>query len=277
MRALVISGGGCKGGFPIGYESVNMGNYDLFCGSSTGILACLMIAQGKYNEGIEFYGKATNNLVYDVNPFNKKGQLKELRALTGFLKGKGSFATTTKLLTLIRENYSKFFHETTDKEIVVAVSNLTTNKVEYKSSKDLSWSVFTYWCWVSTLATPYTGTAIVNNNIYADGGFEVSLPLKYACERGAIEVRAIALTTKESNVKFRNNNVVNVVLSVLDTQLDNNLRKDIELGLEYRKHGIDIDMIYMPEKITDKAMHFDPKTNKLIIEIGIKTAKENAL
>jgi NTE family protein len=274
MRALVISGGGCKGGFPIGYESVNRDNYNLYCGSSTGVLACLMIAQGKYNKGIEFYGKVTNNLVYDENPFNKKGQLKELRALTGFLQGKGSFATTTKLLTLIRENYSKFFHETTDKEIVVAVSNLTTNKVEYKSSKNLTWSVFTYWCWVSTLATPYTGTAIVNNNIYADGGFEVSLPLKYACERGATNIRAIALTTKESSVKFRNNNVVNVVLSVLDTQLDNNLRKDIELGLEYRKHGVAIDLIYMPEKMTDKAMHFAPKTNKKIIELGIKTAQE---
>ncbi len=60
------------------------------------------------------------------------------------------------------------------KEIVVTVTNVTTKRVEYKSSNDYTWEEFTHWVWVSTLAYPYAETVFVDGCEYADGGFSVN-------------------------------------------------------------------------------------------------------
>lgn len=268
MRALVISGGGSNGAFSAGVEHTANTMYDLYVGSSSGALNCIMLAQGKHEELCNFFAIATNKMIYDKTPFNRKDKVNITKAVAGIITSKQSLSTTTKLLTLIRENYPKEAHNNTP-EIVVVVSNMNTKKPEYKSSLDYSWLEFTYWVWVSTLAYPYASTVNVNGFEYADGGFTVPIPLVYACKRSN-DVKAIVLSSENEVEDFKNKNIIEGLLSIIHFLMDVNLKKDIENGLHYRKHGVNIELIYLPLGEKTEPMLFTPNKQRDLIEIGKK-------
>ena len=274
-KALVISGGGINGSFASAVESVEKEEYDLLAGSSAGALAILMIAQGKHEDAILFHRTVTNEDVYDINPFNAKYKLKKGRIVLNTLKGKGSFSTTNKLLKIIRKNYTQKTHKRLKKrkELTVVVTNMNTRKPVYISNKNTTWSEFTFWTWVSTLAYPFANVVTVDGVQYADGGFSVSLPVGYACKRFK-DVRAIVLNEENENIPFENNNPIQGIISTISVLLSANLNKDIGYGYDFKNtKGVNLQYVFMPRKITDQLMNFIPENSNKIIKLGLETGK----
>lgn len=274
--ALVISGGGSKGAFSAGVESVEEKEYDLYVGSSTGALNIIMFAQGKHKEAVKFYSSATNKTIFDKDPFNRNYKLKKGKIIVDLIREKQSFSSTNKLLKLIRDNYTEEAHKRLQrrKEIVVVVSNMTDREPEYKSNKDYDWHQFTFWVWVSTLAYPFAETINLNGKEYADGGFTVSLPIEYACKR-AKTIRAIVLSEENKQEEFKNNNVINGLLSIIDFVMAVNLKKDINSGIHYQEHGVNINYIFMPCEVADQPMLFIPSQEREMVRIGIAEGRHN--
>ena len=160
MRALVISGGGSKGAFAGGVAQYLMQEngckYDILIGSSTGSLLIPHLALGEVNKIYNIYSNVNMRSIFDISPFvvkhkntpNETVTINHMNVFKQFLKGKRTFGESHKLLEYIRENFTLVeftLLKSTACEVVVTVTNLTTNSVEYKSIKDFDYDDFCEW------------------------------------------------------------------------------------------------------------------------------------
>src|SRR5690606_34324969 len=81
-------------------------------------------------------------------------------------------------------------------DLVVTVSNLSLNQVEYKSIRECTYEEFCDWIWISSNYTPCMSLAKRNGCEYADGGLGSIVPIEEALERGATEVDVVVLHTE---------------------------------------------------------------------------------
>ena len=80
-RIAVISGGGAHGAFTVGKLSKLNLDYDIVLGVSTGALMAPLIGLKQFSLLKQAYTSVDNKKIYNVNPFNKKGNIKILNAL----------------------------------------------------------------------------------------------------------------------------------------------------------------------------------------------------
>jgi len=174
MRALVISGGGSKGAFGGGiaeYVLKEKGTkYDIFVGTSTGSLLAPHLAIGNIDGIRRAYTSVSQKDIYNISPFKiGKGEtgiftkINHLNILQMFFKGKKTFGEHKNLLKTIRSTLTpEMYQQILDsrKKVIVSVSNLSLNIVEYKYATDYNYQDFTEWMWTSTSFVPFMG--IVN-------------------------------------------------------------------------------------------------------------------
>ena len=155
-KALVISGGGSKGAFAGGVSQYLMNkehkDYDLFIGTSTGSLMISHLALGKLDELKKLYTNVNQKTIFSNNPFKIKKvagekviSIRHLNTLWNFLNGRKTFGESRNLRRLIKKNITReMYHQiiANQKEVVVTVSNLTTNQIEYKSINDCTYDDF---------------------------------------------------------------------------------------------------------------------------------------
>jgi len=210
MRALVISGGGSKGAFAGGvaqYLIEEMGNdYDLFLGTSTGSLLISHLALNKTQKIREVYTSVNQNSIFSNRPFlikRKHGHdqisIDHFNVLRNFMRGKKTFGESENLKKLIIDTVSREEFEelkASDRDIVVTVSNISLNEIEYKSIHDYSYEDFCEWIWISCNYVPFMSLVQKNGCEYADGGFGSMVPIEEAIKRGATEIDAIILQTE---------------------------------------------------------------------------------
>ncbi|MFQ3326640.1 MAG: NTE family protein [Salibacteraceae bacterium] len=118
-------------------------HYDLFLGTSTGSLLVSHLALNKIEEIKKAFISVTQDDVFDNCPFliRKKGVLTRIKinhfnVLKNFLRGKKTFGESNNLRNLISREITLSYFEKIQKEsqeVVICVSNLSLNKVEYKS------------------------------------------------------------------------------------------------------------------------------------------------
>lgn len=208
-RALVISGGGSKGAFAGGVAQYLIAesklNYDLFLGTSTGSLLVSHLALGKIETIKKAYTHVTQELIFDNCPFliKQQGKVKRIKihhlnVLKNFLRGRKTFGESNNL----RKHLATYFLpsdfkalQASAKEVLVCVSNLSTNTVEYKSLHDFEYETFLDWIWISCNYVPFMTLVIKNECEYADGGLGCIIPIEEAIRRGATHVDAILLNT----------------------------------------------------------------------------------
>ena len=168
-KALVISGGGSKGAFAGGVAQYliqqKQNKYDLFLGTSTGSLMVSHLAMDKIEELKSIYMSVNQSSIFDINPFRiqkKNGvtlvNIRHRSTLLNFLRGSKTFGESNNLRRLIRNSISReMYKELVDsqREVVVTVSNLSTNQVEYKSCDDFSYDDFCDWIWASCNYVPF--------------------------------------------------------------------------------------------------------------------------
>ena len=170
MRALVISGGGSKGAFGGGvaqYLIEELGyNYQLFVGTSTGSLLVPNLALNHIEKIKNVYTSVNQESIFSNMPFiikkNKWGGkeigINHFNVLMNFLRKKKTFGESKNLRKLIEKTFTEADFNTlknSDKDVIVTVSNLSINQVEYKSLKDFEYQDYLDWIWISCNYTPF--------------------------------------------------------------------------------------------------------------------------
>ena len=273
MRALVISGGGSKGAFAGGVAQYLMEGldhqYDLFLGTSTGSLLISHLALQKIQKIKEVYTTVNQDSIFSNCPFTiqkKHGvaniAINHWNVLKNFYNGSKTFGESKNLLELIKNTLTE--DEFLDlkfgsKDIVVTVSNLSLNQVEYKSIKLFDYDEFCEWIWISCNYTPFMSLVRKNGCEYADGGLGSMVPIEEAVRRGAKEIDAIILHTEVTHFnRMPSRNAFSLLTSMFAFMLDRIEKQNIRIGKYVANHNdAIINFYYTPTVLTTNSLIFD--------------------
>ena len=273
MRAMVISGGGSKGAFAGGvaqYLMEGLGySYDMFLGTSTGSLLIPHLALREIDKIKKVYTSVTQDHIFSNCPFliqNKYGvaniAINHWNVLKNFYRGSKTFGESHNLLQLIRQTLTPEEFATLkagNKELVVTVSNLSLNTVEYKAIRDFSYDDFCEWIWISCNYTPFMSLVRKEGCEYADGGLGSMVPIEEAIKRGATIVDAIVLHTEITHVnRLPSKNAFSLLTSMFGFMLDRIERQNIRIGkfVANNRDAI-INFYYTPTVLTTNSLIFD--------------------
>lgn len=290
MRALVISGGGSKGAYAGGvaqYLIQEEGHdYDMYLGTSTGSLLVPHLAVGKIDKIYDVFTNVTQSKIFSINPFNirKKGNrefvsIDFINTLWQFIKMKRTFGESKALRRHIRKHFIKEEYELikkTKEDVVVTVSNLSKNRVEYKSIKDFSYEEFCDWIWISCNYIPFMSLAKKNNFEYADGALGCVVPIREAIQRGATEIDAVILEKENMEYnKVLGKNPFSLMINLFGHLLDQVERSDITIGkLAAKNKNVNLNLYYTPSKLTENSLIFSKKLMVSWWQQGFDYAKQ---
>jgi NTE family protein len=272
MKALVISGGGSKGAYAGGvaqYLIEEVGrNYDMFLGTSTGSLLLPHLAANNIKKLYRIYTNVKQKHIFSVNPFviRKRGNrefvsINFLSSTLQFIKMKRTFGESKALKRNIKRNFTKEefnLIKDTREDLVVTVSNLSKNKVEYKSIHDFGYEEFCDWIWISCNYVPFMSLAVKDGYEYADGGLGCVIPIREAIQRGATEIDAIVLESEGlQNQKVLGKNPFSLMISLYGLLLDQVEKHDITIGkLAAKNKNVNLNLYYTPTKLTENSLIF---------------------
>ncbi|HMR16330.1 MAG TPA: patatin-like phospholipase family protein [Mariniflexile sp.] len=275
MRALVISGGGSKGAYAGGvaqYLIKEKGHqYNLFLGTSTGSLLVPHIAADKIDKIYEVFTDVKQSNIFSINPFRvrKKGDreyvsINFLNSIWQFIKMKRTFGESKALKRYLKKHFTEEefnFIRTTKEDVIVTVSNLSKNIVEYKSIKECTYDEFCEWIWISCNYIPFMSLAKVNGFEYADGAFGCVVPIREAIQRGATEIDAVVLESENLEyMKVLGKNPFSLMLNLFGHLLDQVERSDILIGkLAAKNRQVKLNLYYTPSKLTENSLIFNKK------------------
>ncbi|SRR5690554_6123108 len=275
-RALVISGGGSKGAFAGGVAEylidVNRNKYDLFVGTSTGSLLISHLALDKVSKIKEIYTNISRRQIFNRYPFTikedkfggKQVGINHLEVMRGFLKGRKTFGESKNLRKLISKTFTEQeFHKIkeSEKDVVVTVSNLSLNQVEYKSIKDFEYKDFCDWVWISANYVPFMSLVKKEGCEYADGGFASAVPIEEAIRRGATVVDVIVLDTEVTYYNRLPAKNSFALMTAVHGYMGNRIKnQNIQVGklLATNKNAI-LNFYYTPIVLTTNSLVFDKK------------------
>jgi len=290
MRALVISGGGSKGAFAGGvaqYLIQDLGRqYDMFIGTSTGSLLVSHLALSKIKEIKDFYTSVNQSSIFKNCPFiikKKKGytniSINHFNVIRSLLNGKKTFGDSTNLRRLIGNAISEeLFTElkSSEKDVLITVTNLSANEVEYKSLKECSYKDFLDWVWISCNYPPFMSLVNKNNCDYVDGGLGSMVPIEEAIKRGAKEIDVIVLETEINYLnRMPTKNPFALITNMVDFMMDRIEHQNIRIGkfVATRKE-VAMDLYYTPTVLTTNSLIFEKQKMTQWWTTGYEFAKE---
>ncbi|WP_299365954.1 patatin-like phospholipase family protein [Winogradskyella sp.] len=290
MRALVISGGGSKGSFAGGVAQYLMERekrkYDMFLGTSTGSLLVPHLAANDIPKLYDIFTNVQQKDIFSISPFvqRKKGDrefvsIDFVNSLWQFIKMKRTFGESKALKRNIRKNFT--FEEyqkikATKHDVVVTVSNLSMNRVEYKSINDCSYEEFCNWIWISCNYIPFMSLAKVDGYEYADGGLGCVIPIREAILRGATEVDAIVLEAENmGKQRVLGKNPFSLMMNLFGHLLDQVERNDIVIGkLAAKNNNVKLNLYYTPVSLTENSLIFSKRLMEKWWKQGYDYAEE---
>ena len=273
MRALVISGGGSKGAFAGGVAQFLLEEqgkeYDLFLGTSTGSLLISHLALKKIEKIRKVYTSVDQDSIFSNCPFTIQRKygvatigINHWNVLRNFARGSKTFGESGNLLDLIRrtitpEEFGILKNGPVD--LLVTVSNLTLNQVEYKSINDFGYEDFCEWIWISCNYIPFMSLVRKNGCEYADGGLGCMVPIEEAINRGAREVDAVILHTEVTHLnRMPSRNAFSLLTNMFAFMLDRIEQHNIKIGKFTASHkGAIINFYYTPTILTTNSLVFD--------------------
>jgi len=291
MRALVISGGGSKGAFAGGIAEFLITqcgfSYDILVGTSTGSLIVPLLAVNRIDKLKQLYTTVTPKDIFSSNPFlvtKKNGEFRtrinHLAILWMFLKGAKTFGESKNLRKLISKMFvEKEFEEIRNngKDVIVTVSNLTLNRVEYKLPGDSTYEDFCDWIWASANMVPFMSLLEKNGYEYADGGMGNMVPIAEAIRRGGSIIDVIVLKTeKPHGPKPKIKNALELTTRVYDFMFNQIVTDDITIGkLTGQNREVTINFYHPPEMLTKNSLVFSPKLMSQWWDEGFEYARKN--
>jgi NTE family protein len=290
MRALVISGGGSKGAFAGGVAQYLLEvphTYDIFVGTSTGSLLIPHLALNKVDKIREVFTSIDQGSIFSSCPFVIKKEIYGIRqiginhfnVILNLFKGKKTFGESHNLKKLIVEVFTEEeFNELKESsiDIVVTVSNLSLNQIEYKSINDFNYPDFCDWIWISCNYTPFMSLAKKGGCEYADGGFGSIVPIEEAINRGATEVDVIVLETEVTHYnRMPSKNLFSLLTNMFAFMVDRIENQNIRIGKFSAGHNDTIlNFYYTPTVLTTNSLIFDKEKMTQWWESGFQYAME---
>jgi predicted patatin/cPLA2 family phospholipase len=273
MKALVISGGGSKGAFAGGVAEYlikeRKKNYDIFVGTSTGSLMITHLALGKVKELKEIYSNVDQQTIFNICPFHIKkikGQItvgiNHFNTIRNFLRGSKTFGESYNLKDMINLNVKDSYLNKinkTHKKVIVTVSNLTLNQVEFKALSDHSFQDFRDYIWASSNFVPFMSLMVKNSFEYCDGGFANMVPIREAIRQGATEIDAIILETEVTQLnRMPSRNPFNLIMNLFNYMQIYIEKHNITIGKLAAEHQhIKLNLYYTPTVLTTNTLVFD--------------------
>ncbi len=289
MRALVISGGGSKGAFAGGVAQFLIQEagkkYDLFVGTSTGSLLISHLALSKLDKIKEIYSNVNQQSIFNNCPFvvkkihgNDEISINHWNVIRNFLKGKKTFGESENLRDLITNSLTREEFDTLKQgmsDVVITVSNLSLNQVEYKSIKDCTYEEYCDWIWISANYTPFMSLVVKNGCEYADGGLGSIVPIEEAIRRGATEVDVVVLHTEVNYLnRLPSRNPFELITTMMSFILDRIESQNIRIGkLVAKQNNAIINLYYTPTILTTNSLIFDKDKMTLWWKRGYLYAK----
>ncbi len=289
MRALVISGGGSKGAFAGGVAQFLIEQaghkYDIFIGTSTGSLLISHLALNKIDKIRDIYSSVNQSSIFNSCPFMVKKKhgvdiisMNHWKIIRNFIRGKRTFGESENLRDLIYKSITRDEFETLKNgpiDIVVTVSNLSLNHVEYKSINECTYEEFCDWIWISSNYTPFMSLAKKNGCEYADGGLGSLVPIEEAIHRGATEVDVVVLRTEVTYYnRMPSRNPFELLTNMFSFVLDRIENQNIRIGkLAATQHDAIINLYYTPVVLTTNSLIFDKEKMTLWWKKGYLYAK----
>ncbi|NKI25166.1 patatin-like phospholipase family protein [Arenibacter sp. 6A1] len=290
MKALVISGGGSKGAFAGGVAQylmeVEKRKYDILVGTSTGSLLIPHLALNNIGKLYDVFTNVHQSTIFSLNPFvvrKKEGReyvsINFLTTFLQFVKRKRTFGESKALRRTIERNITKEEFKairSSDKEVVITVSNLSKNRIEYKSIRDFTYEEFCDWIWISCNYIPFMSLVKKDGFEYGDGGLGCVVPIREAIRRGATEIDAIVLESENmEHNKVLGKNPFSLMLSIYGFVLDQIEYHDISEGVLAAKHnGVQLNIYYTPTKLTENSLVFNKKLMAEWWQQGFSYAEE---
>lgn len=292
QRAMVISGGGSKGAFAGGVAQylidVEKHNYAIFVGTSTGSLLISHLALGKVDKVKDIYTNLDRHSIFNRNPFTTKKDkyggkqigINHLEVLRGFLKNRKTFGESENLRKLIGKTFTEEEFNTlkaSGKEVVVTVSNLSLNQVEYKSIKDYGYKDFCDWIWISANFVPFMSLVKKEGCEYADGGFASSVPIEEAIRLGAKTIDVIVLDTEVTYYNPLPAKNPFALMTTVNTFIASKIKsQNIQIGkLLAGNNNRILNIFYTPTVLTTNSLIFDKKLMTEWWEKGFQYAKNH--
>ena len=290
MKALVISGGGSKGAFAGGVAQYLIENkkheYDIYIGTSTGSLLVSHLALKKVEKIKQVYTNVTQESIFSSCPFlikRKKGGIETIKinhfnVLKNIFKGSKTFGESYYLKDLIYKTLTEEdFHElrNSSKDVVVTVSNLSLNQVEYKSIKDFEYQEFCEWVWISCNYIPFMSLIKKNGCEYADGGLGNMIPIEQAIRMGATTIDAIILQTEVSQLnRMPSLNPFSLLTNMFSFMLDRIEAQNIKIGkFAASNQNAIINFYYTPTVLTTNSLIFEKEKMTKWWQTGFDYAK----
>ncbi len=289
MKALVISGGGSKGAFAGGVAQYlieyRKREYDLYLGTSTGSLLIPHLALNKSQKIKEIFTSVNQRSIFSNLPFVVKRihgydqiSIDHWNVLRNFIRGKKTFGESLNLRKLIMNSFTiGEFEElkAARKDLVITVSNLSLNDVEYKSIKDFEYEDFCEWIWISCNYTPFMSLVQKDGCEYADGGLGSMVPIEEAIKRGATEIDAVVLQTEVSYYnRMPSKNVFGLITTLFSFMLDRIESQNIKIGkFAAANKDVIINFYYTPTILTTNSLIFDKKKMESWWESGYSFAR----
>ena len=273
MRALVISGGGSKGAFAGGVAQYLLEeekkDYDLFIGTSTGSLMITHLALGKIRELKEIYSNVDQSTIFSSCPFRIKKfrghqivSINHRTTIRNFLRGSKTFGESHNLRKMIRRWLTDETLQQVkdrDKKLLVTLSNLTLNQVEFKALEEESFDDFRDYVWGSSNFVPFMSLLTKNSCEYADGGFANLVPIREAIRRGATSIDAIVLETEVPQLnRLPSRNPFDLITHLFNFMQIHIEKSNISIGkLEALTQEVDLNLYYTPTVLTTNSLIFD--------------------
>ncbi len=273
MKALVISGGGSKGAFAGGVAQhliqEEKKDYDLYIGTSTGSLMVTHLALGQVEELKDIYSNVDQSTIFSSCPFRIKKfrghqivSINHRATLRNFLRGSKTFGESGNLRKMIeRQVTDEHLQEVLErkKKLLVTVSNLTLNQVEFKALEEESFSDFRDYIWGSSNFVPFMSLLTKNSCEYADGGFANLVPIREAIRRGATEIDAIVLETEVPQLnRLPSRNPFDLITHLFNFMQIHIEKSNISIGkLEAENRNVKLNMFYTPTVLTTNSLIFD--------------------
>ena len=292
MRALVISGGGSKGAFAGGVAQYLLQDclhkYDLLLGTSTGSLLIPHLALGNVSKIYDIYTNVDMSKIFDVNPFfvKRKGDIdvvsiNHFNVIWQFLKGRRTFGESQQLRKYIKKNFtlSEFNQLKAAKtEIVVTVTNISKNEVEYKSINDFEYKAFCDWIWISCNYIPFMSLVTKDRCDYGDGGFSSLVPIREAINRGATVIDVVILETENQlTPRIIGRNPFSLMVDLFQTLLTQVEKHDIAIGkLAANSKNVKLNLYYTPTQLTNNSLIFNKEKMKQWWHEGYEYAKNKS-
>lgn len=262
IEAALISGGGDYIAFTIGRLKALNKNYDVVIGTSAGALIATLVALGYIDKAEQAITTINPTNIFNVNPFNKKGNIKIFNALKRIILGKRTLGENNNLPKLIKEFYTEIDHETlieSNKTVYITVCN--TNKVDYPGEiiclNKCSYDDAVNYMWASASVPLICSLVKIGEFEYVDGGTTLNVPIDYLVQQGVSKIDVFLHDTEPKNlIKPNIKNIFNLLGRILKWQRQK-VQYDQILSLPLENPSIETKLYWLPYKPSDNCLTFN--------------------